>query len=227
MRILGIDSSTPQCSVALLKNQSVSTQILTDPKPSYSNHLLALVDRVLSETGESLSTIDGFALTIGPGSFTGLRVGLSLVKGFVLALEKPFVGVGTLEALAATLDAPEIPVCAVLDARKQEVYAGMFEWNNGSWNRTLKDDVLSPDDLAERIQRPTCFVGSGIEPYGALWRERLGDRFVDGTVLQKESMAASAARLAATRFEREKSFDLNTLTIEYLRKSEAEIKYNS
>ena len=227
MRILGIDSSTPQCSVALLKNQSISSQILTDPKPSYSNHLLALVDRVLSDAGESLRAVDGFAITTGPGSFTGLRVGLSLVKGFVLALEKPFVGVGTLEALAATVDAPELPVCAVLDARKQEVYAGVFEWKDGSWTRTGKDDVLPPEALAARIQHKTCFVGSGVGTYSSLWQERLGDRFLDGTALQKESMAASVARLGAARFERERSFDLNTLTIEYLRKPEAEIKYNS
>lgn len=227
MRILGIDSSTPQCSAALLENQSVSFQILTDPKPSYSNQLLALVDRVLSEAGQTVSSVDGFALTTGPGSFTGLRVGLSLIKGFVLALEKPFVGVSSLEALAATLQAPELPVCAVLDARKQEVYAGRFEWNQDAWKRTLKDVVLAPEDLAAQIQQPTCFIGSGIDTYGPLWRKQLGDLFVDGTTLQKEPIAASAARLAASRFEQEHSFDLNTLNIEYLRKSEAEIKYNS
>ncbi len=226
MRILGIDSSTPQCSVALLENQSVSSQILTDPKPSYSNHLLALVDRVLSEAGQSISTVDGFALTIGPGSFTGLRVGMSLIKGFVLALEKPFVGVGTLEALATTVETPELPVCAVLDARKKEVYAGIFEWKDGSWNQTSQDAVIAPEELAAQIHQPTCFVGSGIEPYGPLWRDLLGDRFIDGTALQKESMAARAARIAAERFERDHSFDLNTMKIEYLRKSEAEIKYN-
>ena len=85
MRILGIDSSTPGCSVALLNNDAVVAEQIADPRPSYSKYLLQMVDQVLKEGKSRLDDLDGFAVTIGPGSFTGLRIGVSLLKGFVLA----------------------------------------------------------------------------------------------------------------------------------------------
>ena len=100
MKILGIDSSIPQGSVALLENERVLAQANIQENSTYSDQILGVVDRVLGETGTHLEGIDGFCLTVGPGSFTGLRVGASLVKGLVLAPEKPFVGVDTLEAIA-------------------------------------------------------------------------------------------------------------------------------
>ena len=101
MRILGIDSSSPDCSVALLDNQKILAQRRGSRRSSFSDQLLPMVDEVLSSAGTGLDNVDGFAVATGPGSFTGLRVGLSLIKGFILATEKPFASVDTLEAMAA------------------------------------------------------------------------------------------------------------------------------
>ncbi len=223
MRILGIDSSTPDCSVALLNNGTIVSEQIADPRSSYSKYLLQMVDHVLKEGKARLNDVDGFAVTIGPGSFTGLRVGVSLLKGFVLATEKPFVGINSLEALAATVDSPGYPVCTALDARKSEVYAAVFESQKNELRPVITERALSPEALCETIHAPTLFTGSGVERYRELFKKALGDRFVEPETPAKFSTAAGAARLASPLFDTQKHFDLNQLQINYIRKSEAEL----
>ena len=221
MRILGIDSSTPVCSVALAHNGKVISDLVSAEQPSYSKHLLEMVDQTLAQGNVALNDVDGFAITIGPGSFTGLRVGVSLLKGFVLATEKPFVGINTLEALAGTVQSDELPVCAVLDARKREVYAAVFEKKKEEWKRILVEGAFAPEELCKNIYSPTFFVGSGAKRYRDMLTGKLADHFLEP--LQQYSTAASAALMASRRFDLLKSFDLNQLKINYIRKSEAEL----
>lgn len=223
MRILGIDSSTPDCSVALLNNGTIVSEQIADPQPSYSKYLLQMVDQVLKKGKTCLNDVDGFAVTIGPGSFTGLRVGVSLLKGFVLATEKPFVGINSLKALASTVDSPRVPVCAALDARKSEVYAAVFESQEGELRPVIAEKALSPEALCEIIDAPTLFIGSGVERYRDLFIKSLGNRFVEPETPAKFSTAAGAAWLASSLFETQKHFDLSQLQINYIRKSEAEL----
>lgn len=224
MRLLGIDSSQPNGSAALLENQSILSQKINPNPESRANPALALVDAVLSDAAVELKALDGFAITTGPGSFTGLRVGISLIKGFVLSLEKPFIGISTLEALAATVspDAPGI-ICPVLDARKKEIYTALFQYQAGHLVRLTEDAVYSPEELCRIVSQPTIFLGNGLESYKNYLQDRLGPRMVSGDAFIQCCPAAGAARLAARRFAKEKSFDLNTLQINYIRKPEAEI----
>jgi len=223
MRILGIDSSTPGCSVALLNNDTIVAEQVADPRPSYSKYLLQMVDQVLKEGKSRLDDVDGFAVTVGPGSFTGLRIGVSLLKGFVLATEKPFVGINSLEALARTLDFPMHPICTVLDARKSEVYAAVFESQKNGLHPLIIENALSPESLCEKIEAPTLFAGSGVERYRKIFKESLGARFMEPETPPKFSTAAGAAMLASRQFDHQKQFDLNQLKINYIRKSEAEL----
>ena len=223
MRILGIDSSTPGCSVALLNNDTIVAEQIADPRPSHSKYLLQMVDQVLKEGESHLDDVDGFAVTTGPGSFTGLRIGVSLLKGFVLATEKPFVGVNSLEALAHTIDSPEHPICTALDARKSEVYAAVFESRKNGLHPLLKESALSPEELCEKIEFPTLFIGSGVERYHQTFKESLGARFMEPGTQPNFSTAAGAAILASRQFDHQKHFDLDQLKINYIRKSEAEL----
>lgn len=223
MRILGIDSSTPGCSVALLNNDTVVAERIADPRPSYSKYLLQMVDQVLTEGKSRLDDVDGFAVTIGPGSFTGLRIGVSLLKGFVLATEKPFVGINSLEALACTLDSPKHPICTALDARKSEVYAAVFESQKDGLRPLIKESALSPEALCEKIEVPTLFLGNGVERYREIFKEFLGVRFVESKTQPRFSTAAGTALLASRQFDHQNHFDLNQLKINYIRKSEAEL----
>ena len=223
MRILGIDSSTPGCSVALLNNETIVAERIADPQPSHSKYLLQMVDQVLEEGKFRLNDMDGFAVTIGPGSFTGLRIGVSLIKGFVLATEKPFVGINSLEALACTLDAPKHPICTVLDARKSEVYAAVFKSQENTLHSLLKESALSPESLCEKIEIPTLFTGNGVERYHEIFKESLGARFIEPKTSPRFSSAAGATLLASRQFDNLNCFDLNQLKINYIRKSEAEL----
>ena len=225
MKILGIDSSIPQGSVALLEHERVLAQANIQENSTYSDQILGVVDRVLGETGTNLEGVDGFCLTVGPGSFTGLRVGASLVKGLVLATEKPFVGVGTLEAIALLGTSTENQICAILDARKKEVYSARFRLTEGTLERLSPDRAMPPEQLCQEITEPTIFVGSGLDTYSDLLSSQLESNFLLAPKKNTSTVAACAARLAEERFDTEKCFDLGALTIKYIRQSEAELKF--
>src|SRR5207244_11208452 len=127
---------------------------------SHTASLPLLVERVLSDAGLVLEDVEGIAVSIGPGSFTGLRIGLALAKGLAFAGGLPLVGVPTLEALAWVVDAaPGTSVCAALDARKREVYAALFALEAGGPRRLTPDLALAPEALAARLPRPCTVVG--------------------------------------------------------------------
>lgn len=225
MRILGIDSSSPACSIALLENQRILSQHSGNRRSSFSDQLLPMVDEVLSSAGFELNDIDGFAVTTGPGSFTGLRVGVSLIKGFILSTEKPFSGVDTLEALAALVPKTDFQICPVLDARKGEVYSAFFSYVEDQLTRKSENSASAPEALCQRIVEPTVFVGSGLNAYRQKFSQTLGDLFKEGEIAAGDTVAASSARLASGRFEENKNRDLSSLRINYVRKSEAELNY--
>ncbi len=180
-----------------------------------------MVDEVLSEAGVELEDVDAFSVTTGPGSFTGLRVGLSLIKGLVLATEKPFAGVATLEALAACAKPVSEPICALLDARKKEVYCAFFRYEAGRIVRTSPDRTLSPAQLCGEVTEPTVFIGSGLETYGGFLASELKSRFIRNQEVPHRTVAASAARLAQNCVVEPSR--LNDLTLNYVRKPEAEL----
>jgi tRNA threonylcarbamoyladenosine biosynthesis protein TsaB len=224
MRILGIDSSVPQGSVALLENdQIISETFLGQGSGNHSDALLRMVDDVLCESQYKIEDLDGFSVTTGPGSFTGLRVGVSLVKGFALAKEKPIQGIDTLEAVSACTEPIGHPICAILDARKKEVYCAFFRYEGNKLKRSTPDKVISPEELCELVSEPTVFIGSGLATYGEFFSGRLGSLFIDNSKAIKHSVAASAALLARPHLENNPCFDLGELKIKYVRKSDAEL----
>lgn len=223
MKILGIDSSVPRGSVALLENNQIISETSLKSGTNHSDGLLAALDHVLSQNRSSLKDVGGFGVTTGPGSFTGLRVGVSLVKGFVLARETPFKGIDTLEATAACVEPGSHPICALLDARKKEVYYALFKYEENRLKRLTPDAAISPKILCGRISEPTVFIGGGLEAYGEFLYRELGSWFIDRSQAQRRTVAASAAILAKSFLDRDPCLDLDELKIKYVRKSEAEI----
>jgi len=225
MMIMGIDSSIPQASVALLKDGKVINQAEVSTNATASNQVLFLIDKILTSSGVNLQDLDGFCLTTGPGSFTGLRVGASILKGLLLATSKPFVKIDTLEALALQAMPTSNKVCAILDARKKEVYTARFCGNGDILERLTPDRALTPSQLCQEIKEPTVFVGTGLDSYGALLKTQLGGKFIPTQSECTDTVAACAARLAQNCFENKKTTNLDKLTIKYVRKSEAELKF--
>lgn len=227
MRILGIDTSTPESSVALLEDLEIRQEIVLDPPNPHSNRVLHLIDEVLTLAGVGLEAVDGFAVTRGPGSFTGLRVGMSLLEGMGLVTGKPVVGVDTLLAVAATAGDSPHPICAVLDARKKEIYTAFFRSAEGRLSRLSEDRAIAPGRFVESLGEPALFVGYGLAVYGEFFARHLGSRYLTAPG-GRPSVAACAARIAGERLARVGAEGLGEeKNIHYLRKSEAEIQYST
>jgi tRNA threonylcarbamoyladenosine biosynthesis protein TsaB len=224
MILLGLDASTPKGSVALLNDGRIIAE--STGSSTFSDQILVLMDEVLGNLDRGLEEVDGFCVTTGPGSFTGLRVGVSLIKGLVLATEKPFWGINTLEAYANMVGPVAQPISPILDARKKEVYTAKFKYDNENLIRVTPDQAISPQELCDQTQEPTLFLGGGLEPYGNILSAGLGDKFMDEPPVKNQTIAASAAQLVFKNFQTSPCFDLDALTIHYVRKSEAELNRN-
>ena len=224
MMIMGIDSSIPRASIALLKNGEILNQAEVGTNATASNQVLFLIDKVLTSSGADLQNLDGFCLTTGPGSFTGLRVGASILKGLLLATSKPFVKIDTLEALALQAVPTSNKICAILDARKKELYTASFCGSGDILERLTPDRAITPNQLCQEIKEPTVFVGTGLDSYSSLLATQLGENFIPKQSKCADTLAACAARLAQNCFENKKTTNLDELTIKYVRKSEAELK---
>lgn len=222
--ILTLDTSTTAGSVALCRGERLLAEILVDSLANHSDRLLQHVQQLLMEQQCELAEIDAFAVTDGPGSFTGLRVGVAAAKGLARACNRPLFGVSTLHALAASLLWVKLPVCALIDARKKEVYTATFMTSDGSPD--LIDEpprVISPRHLLEQMVEPAIFVGSG----AILYRELITDRFGDLASFAPWPLhtlrASSAAPLALQQLRMGASGDPQRLLPRYIRPSEAEI----
>jgi tRNA threonylcarbamoyladenosine biosynthesis protein TsaB len=224
MKILGMDTSSPSGSVALLDGNNLVSESLIEGSPAYSDKLLFEIDSILNGSGIKLNEIDGFVITTGPGSFTGLRVGISLLKGFILATEKPFASVNTLEAYAKTLKPGPYAICPVLDARKKEVYTALFKSKNDQCIRSTPDQAISAAELCDQIKQPTAFVGNGLDIYKDFFTSCLKENFINKVPTTNLTVAASAVLIANAK--NNLSCELDSLMINYVRPSEAELNYN-
>jgi tRNA threonylcarbamoyladenosine biosynthesis protein TsaB len=224
-RILAIDTASPTGSVALLDEGQLQGEILLHLKTTHSERLLTAVDQLLQGVGCELSDLDGIAVTRGPGSFTGLRVGIATAKGLALSLECPLVGVSTLEALAANLSFAGMPVCAMLDARKNEVYAGLFQYGSDRMQILGQEEVLAPEKLLDSLQGDTLFVGDGAERYRSVIVRKLAGRAHFAPTPLNQPRAAMVAWLAMTEMASVSPDSADALTPVYIRPSEAELSW--
>jgi tRNA threonylcarbamoyladenosine biosynthesis protein TsaB len=234
MLILAVETSTPAGSIALVEapgggedpgeREKIIGETILGTAENHSVRLMPALDGLLGGTALTIHQVRGIALGLGPGSFTGLRIAVSTVKGLALALKVPVVGVPTLDVLAYNLRYSSQTVCPVLDARKKEVYAALFRGNGeGHLEKISEDWVLSPEDLCSRIQGKAIFLGNGLEVYGEVFREKLGSRALFAPPELSLPRAANVARLSLSGFKKGLTLDLFSFTPVYLRRSEAEI----
>lgn len=223
MIVLGIESASTQGGVALVGGQGVVAESVLNVEATYAERLMPAIDRILQDARMTIHEIEGLSVSIGPGSFTGLRIGLSTVKGLALATGKPVVGVPTLQALAWGVPYCRYPVCPVLDARKKEVYCALFEYQGDDLVCLMEETTLDPETLAKRIDRPTLFVGDGWRIYGPFFREALG-RLAIPPPLSRGVSPAAVADLGRRRLLKGEKDSIESLVPRYIRASEAELK---
>ena len=224
MLVLGIETSTTQGGVAVVGPAGLVCEYTLNVEVTHSERLLPALDRVLRDAGLDLGALGGIAVSIGPGSFTGLRIGLSTAKGIAYATGLPLVGVPTLEAMAWTVPYARFPVCPVLDARKQEIYAALFQYDGQGLTRVMEDTALAPEALCHLIRKPTLFLGDALEAYGEVFRGLLGEKLVLPPVASRAARPACVAELGRQRLLRGEADPSESLVPRYLRPSEAELK---
>ncbi|NVL91033.1 MAG: tRNA (adenosine(37)-N6)-threonylcarbamoyltransferase complex dimerization subunit type 1 TsaB [Desulfobacterales bacterium] len=225
MKILGVDTSSRTGSVAVCENDTVLAEVAVTGAHTHAKRLMPAVDATLEMAGLSIADCDGFAVTTGPGSFTGLRIGISTVKGFGVATKKPVAGVSTLEALAYQFPLFPHLICPVLDARKGQIYTALYECADYmKWKRVIKDCAAEPGEWFKQIQRSCLFVGDGAVAYEGLIRETLGDLAHFAPSYLNTVRASVAAYIGMRQILDGRIIDVAGLVPRYIRKSDAEIK---
>ncbi len=244
MKILGIDTAIPTASVALIENGDLVVEASqAEPRrrseihtggQAIGNHaeiLLPLIQSILEKAQITVKDLSGISLCIGPGSFTGLRIGLATAKGLAYDAGLPLVGISTLQANAARINDFDGVIGALLDARKSEVYIALFRRNGAALTRLTADAVLSIQSAIELVQSfhddrasPLLLIGDGAKAYERPLRAALADWTYISTRAGYASVASQVAMLAAPRFAAASFDDIGTLAPVYLRLSAAETK---
>ena len=221
--LLTIDTCSATGSVALSRGETLLGEVLTHLPGTHTDRLLGSVRQLLEVSGLQMTDIDGFGVVFGPGSFTGLRVGVATVKGLSMATGRPIVGVSSLRTLALQAPFPSVPVWALLDARKKEVYAGCYHWQEGLPTLVGAEMVLPPERLLEQLQGEVLLLGDGALVYRSLFAGRLGTRARFAPWALNFSRASSAAVLALADWRAGRALSPELLNPYYIRPSEAEI----
>ena len=217
-------------SIALLEDGALTAELTLSSARTHNRRLLKAIDRLLEEAGWELESIDALATAAGPGSFTGLRIGMTTMKVLAWTLRKPYASIRTLDALALPFSFSAHPVCTLLDARKDEVYFALFRPDaKGGLNLEIPYGASSPSQLvtilASRCSEPVIFCGDGFTAYASIWKEKLPELVIEPPPFFHIIRAASIGELAARRFARGESDDPRSSAPFYLRASEAEINY--
>ncbi len=226
MKILAIETATVAGSVAVVDdNKGLIGEIKVDVKIAHSERLMSSVEWLLRASGISIEEIDALAVSIGPGSFTGLRIGLSTAKGLSYATNKPIVPVPTIDAFAASLPFCSHLICPMLDARKNEVYAGLYKWEGTLLRKILPATAINPGELLEQIRGPVVLMGDATVTYKTLIADILKTNAIFAPPSKMSPSASTVAEMAIEKINQGIITDPISLTPFYIRKSEAEIRW--
>jgi tRNA threonylcarbamoyladenosine biosynthesis protein TsaB len=229
MKILGLDSSGLVASVAVVEDEVLLAEYTTDYKKTHSQTLLPMLDELRNMIELDLNSLDAIAISSGPGSFTGLRIGSATAKGLGLALKKPLVEVPTLEGLAWNLCGTDRVVCPLMDARRNQVYTAAYEFIRQGEGFLMKNllpqapvDIRDMTENLNALGREVIFLGDGVPVYLETIREKIEVPFTLAPAGNNRQRAASIASLGAVYFAQGKKVDAAAHQPEYLRKSQAE-----
>lgn len=222
MLLLAADTSTSINTVALCSEDRVLAESTVEAGRRHSERLLDTVQWLLSEAQAILEDVDGYAISVGPGSFTGLRVGVATFKGLASGTRKPLVGVPTLDAMSRLVAVDSGTVCPVLDARMKEVFAAAFVYSDGERTKPIEDRVCAIEAFVEQVPAPALFVGPG----ATLYAERIAAVMPEARFAPALHNMPRASAVAAEAFQRiAQGYPGNAAAVApvYLRKSQAEL----
>jgi tRNA threonylcarbamoyladenosine biosynthesis protein TsaB len=220
--LLTIQTASPSGSLAISDGERLLAEINLDVRSTPTEWLLQSIEDLLARTGLAKNDLSAIGVVRGPGSFTGLRVGLATAKGLALATDCPLLGISSLQCLAMQLPFTSMPVCVMLDARKQEVYTALFHWESGYPHSVAEERVIKPEKLLDDLSGETLFVGNGAMVYRSLIVRQLAHFAPAFLNLPR---AGAAAALALREWQSGRTFSADELMPMYLRPSEAELNF--
>lgn len=229
MRVLAIDTSSTSATCAIINDEKLIVEYTLNNKLTHSQTIMPMIEEALKSCDLKPEDIDVFAAAKGPGSFTGLRIGIATINGLAQATNKNVVGVSTLHALAFNVPYCEGIVVPIIDARRDRVFTAVYKWVNGNLHMIKEQDVLEVKELIKILEeRPEkiVFVGDGILTYRSVLKESLGDKVLFAPKNASVSRASSVAELAMSQAKAGKIESYFELVPEYLRESQAQREYN-
>jgi len=225
MKLLVLESSGLVASVALMEEDRMICEFTMNHKKTHSQTLLPMVDEMMKITGFQKKELDAVAISKGPGSFTGLRIGSATAKGLAQALDIPVVSISSLEGLAANLYGTKDLICPMMDARRSQVYTGIFQYDGERLVTRMEDDALPVADLIRILNEkgePVIFLGDGVPVYQKMLEEGLTVPYRFAPVHMNRQRAGAVGVLAVQYFKEGKIESSRDHKPEYLRKSQAE-----
>lgn len=223
MLVFGIDTCCMAATAALVAEDRLVAQTVQNNKKTHSQRIMPMIEQMLYQAEIELSDIDCFAAAAGPGSFTGVRIGVATVKALAHAAGKPCVAVSTLQALANNVACFDGIICPIMDARRNQVYNALFKGE--SMERITEDRAISMDDLLSELKETEgkiIFNGDGVAVFADKIKEELGERAVFARRMQMMNLAASVAEIGCDMLERGETIEYTELSPQYLRLSQAE-----
>lgn len=229
MRVLGIDTSSIVATCAIMDDDKLVGEYILNHKRTHSQKIMPIVKEILSSCDLAVDDIDVFAVSSGPGSFTGLRIGVTTVKSLAHVTDKPVVGVSTLDALAYNLPYCEGLIVPMMDARRDRVFTGIYKWVDGELTIVHRPTAIEVEKLMEILKdknERVVFNGDGTLVYREEIVNSLGNRAIFSPKSSNMARASSVAELALLRAREGKLESYMELTPEYLRKSQAQREYD-
>lgn len=225
MKILALDSSGLVASAAYLVDGVLTAEYTVNDRLTHSQTLLPMLDVIKRQVGIELNGLDAIAAAMGPGSFTGLRIGAATVKGLGLALDKPIIPVPSVDGLAYQLYGAQGIICPVMDARRNQVYTGFYRFEHGQF-KVIKDQCAqSITDTLEQLNEfgeTVTFLGDGVPVHREVISEQLKERALFAPGFAARQRAGAVGALAELYYAQGKAVSADDFEPEYLRKSQAE-----
>lgn len=229
MKILAIDSSSLVATVAILDEEKILAEYTINHKKTHSQTLLPMLGEIVKMIELDMQEIDAIAISGGPGSFTGLRIGSATAKGLGLALDKPLIHIPTLDAMAFNFYKTEEIICPIMDARRNQVYTGMYTFRNGEFEVVLNQVPMGIDELIEKLNemnKKVIFLGDGVPVFKGYIEENATFEVDFAPAHLSRQKASSVGALGLVYYKEGKIQTASEHGPEYLRLSQAERELN-
>lgn len=223
MNILAIDASGLSGSVAYISDYKLVGEYYICHKLTHSQTVMPMLEHLKNMIGLELDKIDAIAVTSGPGSFTGIRIGVATAKAMALAIGVPIIGIPTLDVMANNITFADKLICPIMDARRNQVYTSLYKWEESTLQRVEEYLAVPIDELLEKIaDQEVIFLGDGVDVLRSQIVNKMGDKAHFAPSFLHMQRASVLAHLACEAYERGETEDADEFVPMYLRKSQAE-----